>query len=166
MNKRNSHINASEQIREQAETVELSRADREAAVKAICERATGTTTQVAAQILAGIAALDGRRLPILLWPEDVTREEKAAWHKSEAAFWDASAIRFAELMSLSAKSSEQPVSAPLVVSASDLGETLSQHALPHPLIFEVHRSALSSAEASTHRSDSSGPPSPSETESK
>lgn len=60
----------------------------------------------------------------------------------------------------------QPAGAPLFVSVSDLGETLSQHALPHPLIFEVHRSALSSAEASAHRSDSSEPPSPSETESK
>nr|WP_259639435.1 hypothetical protein [Pseudomonas syringae] len=154
MNESNSHTDASEQCREQAETVKLSRADREAAVKAICGRASGTTTEAAAQILAGIAALDGRRLPILLWPEDITREEKAAWHKSEAAFWDASATRFAELMSLSAKSAEQPASAPLVVSASALGETLSQHALPHPLIFEVHRSALSSAEASAHKSDS------------
>ncbi|MBD1108177.1 MULTISPECIES: hypothetical protein [Pseudomonas syringae group] len=98
MNESKTHTDASEQCREQAETVELSRADRGAAVKAICDRATGTTTQVAAQILTGIAALDGRRLPILLWPEDVTREEKAAWHKSEAAFWDASAIRFAEFM--------------------------------------------------------------------
>ena len=166
MSESSSHTDASEQRREQAETVELSRADREAAVKAICARASGTTTEAAAQILAGIAALDGRRLPILLWPEDVTREEKAAWHKSEAAFWDASAIRFAEFMSLSAKSSEQPASAPLVVSASALGETLSQHALPHPLIFEVHRSALSPARASAHKSDSSEPPSPSETESK
>ncbi|WP_346397441.1 hypothetical protein [Pseudomonas syringae] len=112
MNESNSHTDASEQCREQAETVELSRADREAAVKAICERATGTTTQVAAQILAGIAALDGRRLPILLWPEHVTREDKAAWHKSEAAFWDASALRFAELMKSSERSSEQKAELP------------------------------------------------------
>ncbi|UOF22014.1 hypothetical protein N023_11085 [Pseudomonas syringae CC440] len=48
----------------------------------------------------------------------------------------------------------QPAGASLFVSVSDLGETLSQHALPHPLIFEVHRSALSSAEASAHKSDS------------
>ncbi|GFZ63703.1 hypothetical protein PSE10B_02250 [Pseudomonas amygdali pv. eriobotryae] len=107
MNESNSHTDASEQCREQAETVQLSVGDREIAVKAICSRATGTTTQVAAQILTGIAALDGRRLPILLWPEDVTREDKAAWHKSEAAFWDASALRFAELMKSSARSSEQ-----------------------------------------------------------
>jgi hypothetical protein len=100
MNESKSHTDASEQCREQAETVELSRADREAAVKAICDRATGTTTQVAAQILAGIAALDGRRLPILLWPEDVTREEKAAWHDKEADFWKESAKRFSVLMSV------------------------------------------------------------------
>ncbi|KPX69946.1 hypothetical protein ALP66_00975 [Pseudomonas amygdali pv. photiniae] len=112
MRESNSHTDASEQCREQAETVQLSVGDREIAVKAICSRATGTTTQVATQILAGIAALDGRRLPILLWPEDVAREEKAAWHKSEAAFWDASALRFAELMKSSARSSEQEAELP------------------------------------------------------
>ncbi|WP_148193496.1 hypothetical protein [Pseudomonas syringae] len=99
MHESNSHTDASEQCREQTETVELSCGDREAAVKAICDRATGTTTQVAAQILAGIAALDGRRLPILLWPEDVTREEKAAWHDKEAGFWKESAKRFSVVMS-------------------------------------------------------------------
>nr|WP_234300573.1 hypothetical protein [Pseudomonas syringae group genomosp. 3] len=161
MSESSTHTDASEQRREQAEKVQLSAGDREIAVKAICSRATGTTTQVATQILAGIAALDGRRLPILLWPEDVTREEKAAWHKSEAAFWDASAVRFAELTSFSAKSAEQ-----LVVSASGLGETLSQHALPHPLIFEVHQSAVSSAEASERKSDSSELLSAAEKESK
>ncbi|KPW97085.1 hypothetical protein ALP58_00822 [Pseudomonas savastanoi] len=154
MNESNSHTDASEQCREQAETVQLSVGDREIAVKAICSRATGTTTQVATQILAGIAALDGRRLPILLWPEGVTREEKAAWHRSEAAFWDASAIRFAEFMA-SVKSAEHPACASLVVSASPLGETLSQHALPHPPIFEVHQSAVSSVEASARKSGSS-----------
>ncbi|WP_440064837.1 hypothetical protein ACTAB2_05630 [Pseudomonas syringae] len=99
MSESSSHTDASEQRREQAETVELSRADREAAVKAICARASGTTTEAAAQILAGIAALDGRRLPILLWPEHVTREEKAAWHDKEAGFWKESAKRFSVLMS-------------------------------------------------------------------
>ncbi|WP_153000093.1 hypothetical protein [Pseudomonas syringae] len=94
MSESSSHTDASEQHREQAEKVQLSAGDREIAVKAICSRATGTTTQVATQILAGIAALDGRRLPILLWPEDVTREEKATWHKSEAAFWDSAILRF------------------------------------------------------------------------
>ena len=99
MSESSSHTDALDHHREQAETVELSRADREAAVKAICDRATGTTTQVATQILAGIAALDGRRLPILLWPEDVTRKEKAAWHDKEAGFWKESANRFSVLMS-------------------------------------------------------------------
>ncbi|WP_024640750.1 hypothetical protein [Pseudomonas syringae] len=112
MSESSSHTDAPDHHREQAETVELSRADREAAVKAICARASGTTTEAAAQILAGIAALDGRRLPILLWPEDVTREEKAAWHKSEAAFWDASAIRFAEFMKSSEQRSEQETELP------------------------------------------------------
>ncbi len=99
MSESSSHTDASEQRREQFEKVQLSAGDREIAVKAICSRATGTTAQVAAQILTGIAALDGRRLPILLWPEDVTREEKAAWHDKEAGFWKESAKRFSVLMS-------------------------------------------------------------------
>ncbi|MFI3045845.1 phage tail protein [Pseudomonas coronafaciens] len=48
MNESNSHTDASEQRREQAEKVQLSAGDREIAVKAICSRATGTTAQVGA----------------------------------------------------------------------------------------------------------------------
>ncbi|SOS34729.1 hypothetical protein CFBP6411_03372 [Pseudomonas syringae group genomosp. 3] len=94
MSESSSHTDALDHHREQTDAVQLSAEDREIAVKAICSRATGTTTQVATQILAGIAALDGRRLSILLWPEDFTREQKAAWHKSEAAFWDSAILRF------------------------------------------------------------------------
>lgn len=73
----------------------MNRRDREIAVRAIAERATGTPEEAAAQILAGIAVLDGQRLPILLWSPGTGREEKAAWHRSEAAYWDESAARFA-----------------------------------------------------------------------
>lgn len=93
------HTQASEHPCDRTEATELTYGDREIAVKAICARATGTTTEAAAQILAGIAVLDGLRFPILLWPEDVTREEKAAWHDKEADFWRESAKRFSEVMS-------------------------------------------------------------------
>ncbi|MDU8358014.1 hypothetical protein [Pseudomonas syringae group sp. J309-1] len=85
----------------------LSADERKIALSAIASRATGSPANAAVEILAGKAVLDGRHLPILVWGTDVTREEKAAWHKSEAAFWDASALRFAELTKPPARGSEQ-----------------------------------------------------------
>ncbi len=75
----------------------MNRRDREIAVRAIAARATGKPEEAAAEILAGIAVLDGQHLPILLWPPTTDREEKAAWHRSEAAYWEGSAARFAAL---------------------------------------------------------------------
>lgn len=85
----------------------ISARDRCQAVEAICRRATGRPDVAASEILAGIAVLDGQHLPILLWPCDTTREEKAAWHKSEAAYWDESARRFRETMERLGQSAEQ-----------------------------------------------------------
>lgn len=75
----------------------MNRRDREIAVRAIAARATGKPEEAAAEILAGIAVLDGQHLPILLWSPGTDREEKAAWHRSEAAYWEESAARFAAL---------------------------------------------------------------------
>jgi hypothetical protein len=87
----------------------MNRRDREIALRAIAARATGKPESAAAEILAGIAVLDGKHLPILVWPADMAREEKAAWHRSEAAFWDESEARFVELMSRrQASSSGEP----------------------------------------------------------
>lgn len=69
---------------------------RQIAIQAIAGRATGNPAAAATEILVGIAVLDGQHLPILLWPNDLTREEKAAWHAAEAAFWSRSAARFSE----------------------------------------------------------------------
>ncbi len=75
----------------------LSSDDRKIALSAIAGRASGSPASAAAEILAGVAVLDGDHYPILLWANDVTREEKAAWHRAEAAFWEDSAQRFAAL---------------------------------------------------------------------
>ena len=76
----------------------LTAKEREIAISAISARATGKPNVAAVEILAGIAVFDGNHPPILLWPKDMTREEKAAWHTAEAAYWSASAQRIAEVM--------------------------------------------------------------------
>ncbi|WP_155250534.1 hypothetical protein [Pseudomonas asplenii] len=75
----------------------MNRRDREIALRAIAARATGKPEVAAAEILAGIAVLDGRHFPILLWPLETSREEKAAWHRAEAAYWEESVARVAAL---------------------------------------------------------------------
>lgn len=77
----------------------MNRRDREIALRAIAGRATGKPEVAAAEILAGIAVLDGQHFPILLWPAGIDREEKAAWHRAEAAYWEEAAARFAALTS-------------------------------------------------------------------
>lgn len=63
--------------------------DREIALKAIAERATGSPAEAARQILAGIAVLNaGAKKPaVVLWTEDLqsfgTELNRAAWHESE-----------------------------------------------------------------------------------
>ena len=76
----------------------LTAREREIAISAISARAMGKSDVAAVEILAGIAVIDGNHPPILLWPKDITREEKAAWHTAEAAYWSASAQRIAEVM--------------------------------------------------------------------
>lgn len=104
----------------------LSAADREIALKAIAGRATGKPVDAAVEILAGIAVLNGNRLPILVWPAGTTREEKAAWHKSEAASWEESAQRFAKIMS--AMPSQQSVEQ--TPALSPIAEQLQERAQP------------------------------------
>lgn len=50
--------------------------DREIAVKAIAESARGTPSEVAAQILAGISVLDSPGKPLVVWPVNLTAQEK------------------------------------------------------------------------------------------
>lgn len=85
----------------------LTAREREIAIAAIGGRVTGTTIEAAKQLLAGIAALDGEHLPILIWPESISRSERAAWHEREAAYWRESAARWLEVLSLSARSADK-----------------------------------------------------------
>lgn len=74
----------------------LSRREREIAIEAISARLSGPPATAARDLLAGIAVLDGGHAPILVWPVDSTREDKTAWHESEAAYWRKSAENLAE----------------------------------------------------------------------
>jgi hypothetical protein len=68
----------------------ISDRDRSLAVQAICSNCYGTTVERAEAILAGIAVLDGKHFPILVWPKEMSSEgpsiweAKAAWHKAQA----------------------------------------------------------------------------------
>ena len=81
-----------------SQRLHLTAREREIAISAISARATGKPDVAAVEILAGIAVIDGNHPPILLWPNDMTREDKAAWHRAEAAYWSASAQCKAEVM--------------------------------------------------------------------
>ena len=100
----------------------LSAREREIAISAISARGTGKPDVAAVEILAGIAVFDGHHPPILLWPNDISREEKAAWHRAEAAYWSASAQRIAEVMARGSQSVVQTHSgSPFVPSTDEQG---------------------------------------------
>ena len=75
--------------------VSLTVREREIAISAIGARLSGRPTEVAKELLAAIAVLDGLHAPILIWPKDITREEMAAWHEAQAADLREFAIRLA-----------------------------------------------------------------------
>lgn len=76
-------------------TRRFSRQEREIAIAAIATRVTGTPASAALQLLAGIAVLNGNHEPIAIWPDDSTRESRAAWHEREATCWRESAAQHA-----------------------------------------------------------------------
>ena len=101
--------------------------EREIAVAAVSARAGGSPVEAAKQMLAGIAVLDGCHSPILVWPENTTRSEKAAWHAAEAAYWEESSKSFAEFELGAAQSAvrTQP-------SSRD-GRSIGEQGVPLPL---------------------------------
>ena len=101
--------------------------EREIAIAAVSARAGGSPVEAAKQVLAGIAVLDGCHSPILVWPENTTRSEKAAWHAAEAAYWEESAKSFAEFELGAAQSAvrTQP-------SSRD-GRSIGEQGVPLPL---------------------------------
>jgi hypothetical protein len=62
----------------------LSPREREIAISAIGDRVSGSPVEAAKQLLAGIAVLDGDRLPVLVWPEAATLRERANWLSDQA----------------------------------------------------------------------------------
>lgn len=65
-------------------TSKLTPRQMEIAIEAIGRRATGSPTEVALQILQGIAVLDGGGAPAVAWPEDYSLLDKAKWHAEQA----------------------------------------------------------------------------------
>ena len=55
----------------------LTAKDREIAISSIGARVSGSPAEAAAQLLSGIAVLDGRHLPILVWPTGMSLKEAA-----------------------------------------------------------------------------------------
>lgn len=62
----------------------LSQREREIAIAAIGQRVTGSPSEAASQLLAGIAILDGKHLPVQVWPAGMSLEDAAKWHQSNA----------------------------------------------------------------------------------
>lgn len=95
--------------------------DREIAIRAIAALARGTPVEAAYQILAGIEALDaGPSTPMVIWPTESSREQRAAWHEAEATYWRESAARYSAVLS-------QPGPA---AQSADTGPTLEQTDAP------------------------------------
>lgn len=62
----------------------LSPKEREIAIAALGQRVSGNPAEAAAQLLAGIAVLDGKHLPVQVWPAGMSLEDAAEWHQSNA----------------------------------------------------------------------------------
>lgn len=73
--------------------VSLTAKEREIAISAIGARVSGGPAEAAKQLLAGVAVLDGQHAPFLILPEEISRQEMAAWHEDQAAYWRDSAAR-------------------------------------------------------------------------
>lgn len=76
----------------------LTAKEREIAIAAIGARVSGSPADAAAQLLSGIAVLDGNHLPILVWPNGLSMEEAADWHERNGKECRLRAQRFSERM--------------------------------------------------------------------
>lgn len=75
------------------EKTRLTKREREILIGAIAAKASGSPCEASQQVLAAVAVLRGEHPPILVWPSGISREEMAAWHEGEAAYWRESAAR-------------------------------------------------------------------------
>lgn len=78
---------------------QLTTREREIVITALSAKASGSPVDAVHSILAAVAILDGVRPPMIVWPEESSREERAAWHEAEAAYWRKSAARYAAAVS-------------------------------------------------------------------
>lgn len=58
---------------------------RQVIMTAAASRVTGTPEQAALQMRAAVQVADGQHAPFVVWPEGMSREEKAAWLSREIA---------------------------------------------------------------------------------
>ncbi len=73
--------------RNHADLPALSEREREVALNAAASRVMGDPAGAAIQMLVAVAILNGEKGPVLAWPAGTSREEKAAWHEAEAAWY-------------------------------------------------------------------------------
>lgn len=105
--------------------------EREIAIEAIGRRLSGRAADAAKDMLVGIAVLDGKHAPFIVWPEvfGFDFEERAAWLEAQAASARASAIRYAEVISQAKHSVERnPEIPPGKKLSPSLAQPLSQSA--------------------------------------
>lgn len=108
---------------EASATVKLTASEREIAIGLLGSRGLSSPEETAKSLLVGVAVLDGKHSPFVVWPADATRRLRAEWHAKEAAYWAESAVRFEERMgnlnSGEGQSLEGPEHSPQELSESD-----------------------------------------------
>lgn len=101
----------------------LTAKEREIAIAAIGARVSGSPERAAAQLLSGIAVLDGDHSPILVLPEGWSFQDAADWHDQQSAELRDRAQRFADRMNGVNSSARTSLEA-----HSDTEQTLSEPA--------------------------------------
>lgn len=122
-------------------TVKLTPSEREIAIGLLGSRGLSSPEETAKNLLAGIAVLDGKHSPFVIWPAEVTLRQRAEWHAQKAAYWAESADRFDARMgkfnSDEGQSLEEPGRSPQGPSESD--ETAPYPASTAPVHPEVDK---------------------------
>jgi len=114
--------------------------EREIAIEALGRKLSGSgAPAAAADLLAGIAVLDGAHRPVLIWPTDMSLEEKAAWHEREASDLKERVLRFQERMKASTPSVEKKPQAQtgLIQMSGELAPILPALASSAPVPLEA-----------------------------
>lgn len=90
-------------------TVILAAAEREIAIGVLGSRGLSSPEEAAKSLLAGVAVLDGKHSPFVIWPAESTRRQRAEWHAKEAVYWMESADHFdARMLKLNLGEGQNP----------------------------------------------------------